>query len=207
VSHDNPVTESYERRDQKNRTREAILAGARALIERGETVTVTAAAAQSGVSKATAYRYFSDPKVLAAESGLAVTVSPYEEVIAGADTTKAKVLAISLYFIDLAIGNEAAFRHFLARNLDAWQASGTARPPSRGARRVLFFEKALEDERSRLTPARFDALVRALSAATGAEAMIALFDVSHTSPENARATVVEVAESLVDRFLGTQQQS
>ncbi len=64
------------------------------------------------------------------------------------------------------------------------------------------FEMALEDERSRLTPERFEALMRALSSATGTEALIALFDIVRTSPENARSTVIEIADALMDRFLG-----
>ena len=197
------MAESHERRKQKRRTREAILAGARALIEMGKTVTVTAAASHSGVSKATAYRYFSDPRVLAAEAGLSVEVSPYEVVVSGAKTTREKVQAVSLYLLDLSIAHEAKFRHFIARNLDAWQAGGAVDQSPRGARRVLMFEMALEAERGRLSPDQFDALVRALSMATGIEALIALYDVVGASPENARSTVVEIAEALMDRFLGS----
>ncbi len=198
------MSESSERRGQKDRTRESILAGARALIAMGKPVTVTTAAMESGVSKATAYRYFSDPQVLAAEAGLAVEVGAYEDIIFGAETSREKALAVSLYFLDLAIEHEPAFRHFLARHLDAWQSSSGDEKPSRGARRVRMFERALEDERQRLSPQRFDALVRALSISTGTEAMIALFDIVKTNAEIARVTVADVARSLLDTYLGTE---
>lgn len=191
-----------ERTSQKNRTREAILAGARALIERGEPVTVTAAAAESGISKATAYRYFSDPAVLAAEAGLAVEVRDYTEIVQGCDTPREKVLAVSLYMFDLALAHEAAFRQFLARNLDCWLAEGGGEATRRGARRVAMYRQALSEVRPPLPADRLALLVGALSAATGTETMIALDDIARLSPDQARQAVRETTEALLDRFLG-----
>jgi AcrR family transcriptional regulator len=189
-----------ERHAQKSRTREAILAGARDLLARGETVSVAEAAARSGVSKATAYRYFSDPAVLAAEAGLTIEVPGYEEVVAGAATLRARLRAISLFFFDLALAHEPAYRQFLARNLDAWAADGASRRVRRGARRVAMYETALQE--AGMDAARLSPLVRGLSAATGTEAMIALLDVTRADPETARATVLDIADALIDRHLG-----
>lgn len=185
---------------QKTRTREAILAGARDLMARGLPVTVTEAAACSGISKATAYRYFSDPAVLAAEAGLALEVRAYEDIVAGCTTPRQRLRAISLYFFDLALEREPAFRQFLARYLDAWAAGAETLDVRRGARRVTMFRRALEG--SGLPKDRADALVRALSAATGTEAMIALLDVVQTDRDTARRTVADMAEALMDRHLG-----
>lgn len=196
------MTDSRERRAQKARTREAILAAARALIAEGTEVTVTAAARRANVSKATAYRYFSDPKVLAAEAGLAVEVAPFESVVANARDTRERVLAVSRYVFDLSHAHEAAFRQFLARNLDAWLSEGGAPRERRGARRVAMFEAALEDVRERLSRQDFEQLVLALTAATGTEAMIALLDVARTDPDRARRTVEVIAEALLERYLG-----
>ncbi len=199
------MTETRERREQKARTREALLAGARQLIERGAPVTVAAAAAESGISKATAYRYFSDPSVLAAEAGLAVAVLPYEQVVAGAETARARALTVSLYIYDLSVAHEAAFRQFLARNLDAGLRDGGQRRMRRGARRVRMFEAALESERARIPPEEFDALVRGLTMATGSEAMIGLYDVACAPPAAARETVETVATLLLDLYLGAPE--
>jgi len=156
-----------ERQAQKTRTREALLDGARALMLEGATVTVTAAAERVGISKATAYRYFSDPAVMAAEAGLAVEVKPYEEVVAGARTTPERIRAISLYFFDLAVMHEAAFRQFLARSLDASAQDAAGRTERRGARRVAMFEAALDAAGDRIGADRRQRLINALSAATG----------------------------------------
>ncbi|WP_373355909.1 TetR/AcrR family transcriptional regulator [Pseudoroseicyclus sp. CXY001] len=188
------------RQAQKSRTREAILAAARELVAEGQAVTVHAAAEAAGVSRATAYRYFSDPSVLAAEAGLAVAVAPYEEVVAGAETPQARLLAVALYMFDLALANEPAFRHFLARWLDAWAAGEGG--PTRGARRVEMFERALGPGRAGLSPEEAAALVRGLTMATGSEAMIALLDIARSDPAEARASVAEVAGLLIRRYLG-----
>jgi len=189
-----------ERRAQKSRTREALLAAARRLIERGAPVTVPATAAEAGISKATAYRYFSDASVLAAEAGLALAARPYEEIVAEAVGARARTRAVALHFFDLALAHEAAFRRFLARSLDAWSADYGA--PPRGARRPEMFRRALAGERVRLGEARLERLVAALTAASGAEAMIALRDVAGTTPEAGRAAVAETVEALLDRHLG-----
>lgn len=185
---------------QRARTREALLAAARALVARGELATVAAAAAEAGISKATAYRYFSDPAEMAAEAGLAVAVKGYEEVVRGAPDLRARLVAINLYFFDLACDHEDAFRQFLARNLEA----SLARPAAgrrRGARRMAMYARALEEDGAVPQAAR-EPLMRALAVATGAEAMIALLDVAGAPREAARDVAAELAEAILDRHLG-----
>src|SRR6056297_880959 len=147
-------------------------------------------------SRAPAYRYFSDPQVLASEAGLAVEVLDYASIVEGADGARARALAVSLYIFDLSLAHEAAFRQFLARNLDAWLSEGPR--DRRGARRVEMFRRALAG--AGLDPAREARLVAALTAATGTEAMIALIDIARVDPDVARATVAEIAEALLDRY-------
>ncbi|NDW03555.1 TetR family transcriptional regulator [Jiella pacifica] len=196
---------SHERLQQKSRTREAVLAGARALIARGEAVTVAAAAAEVGVSKATAYRYFSDPNTLAAEAGLALDVRPYEAIVVHSSKLREKLLAIGLEMFDLALGHEAEFRRFLARNLDASGQNDRRQAPPRGARRTAMYRRALDETPHDLTEEEQARLVRALSVATGVEAMISLLDVAQASREEARATVQEVAEAILDKYLPTKK--
>lgn len=185
---------------KRSRTREALMAGARALMSRGETVTVAAAAAEEGISRATAYRYFSDAQVLANEAGLAVKVLPYDDVVAGCEGPRARTLAVALYIFDLSAENEAAFRQFLARNLDAWLAHGPG--DRRGARRVEMYHLALKD--AQLDKKDTTRLVNALTAASGTEAMVALYDIAKTDPKSARRAIRDVAEALLDTFGVTQ---
>lgn len=192
-----------ERLAQKARTRDAILRAAREILADGETLTVTNAANRAGISKATAYRYFSDPALLAAEAGMAIELKSYDDVVAGCRTPREKIRAISLYIFDVTLENEATFRQFLARNLDAWLAD--PRPMTRrGARRIAMFEAALEDMRADLAPETSDKLVRALATCTGTEAMIGLLDIAESSREAARDSVLDIAEALMDRHLGPE---
>lgn len=190
------MNESRERVNQKQRTREALLEGARRLIARGEAVTVTAAAEEMAISKATAYRYFKDPAALAAEAGLALEVQPYEAVVAGCAGPRARVIAVSLYMFELSQQHEAQFRQFLARTMDAW-ATNPAQAPRRGARRMAMFEAALAGA---LPEPERRALAQALGVGTGIEALIALADIAQASPAEARAAVQTIAEALCDRF-------
>ena len=186
----------HERVEQKGRTREAILAGARALLARGEKVTVTAAAAEARVSKATAYRYYPDPGTLAAETTLSLNLLPYEAVVAGCGDLRARLLAINLHYFDLACANAAGFRQFLARVLEA-------RPPGdtgRGGRRVAMYQRALDDD-DELPRALHAPLIRALALATGAEAMIVLLDVTRATEAEARETIATVTGLVIDHYL------
>lgn len=189
-----------QRQDQRNRTRAALLDGARTILMRGELLTVTAAAREAGISKASAYRYFSDPALLAAEAGLHLRVAPYQEIVGDAATLRDKLVTISLYFFDLAVANEAAFRRYLGLNLQAATQSQDGRMPHRGARRIRAFMQALEGDKA-INPEQARSIAAALGMATGAEAMIALFDVADLSADQARALVAETAQAICDRML------
>lgn len=190
---------------QKERTRKAILDGARTLLGEGKPVTVAAAAEVHSISKATAYRYFSDPALLVAEAGLDVSVASYEEIVEGLRGLRERLRAISLYYFDLAIDHEAGFRQFVGMTLAAWSPDETKHPPRRGARRVVMYERALATGDVGLTRREREMLIRSLSMATGAEAMIALLDVVGVDAAAARETVSEITDAILDRHLGREK--
>lgn len=189
---------------QKERTRKAILDGARMLLGEGKPVTVAAAAEKHNISKATAYRYFSDPALLVAEAGLDISVASYDAIVADIQGVREKLKAISLYFFDLAIDNEAGFRQFVGMTLAAWKPDGNQSPARRGARRIAMYERALASDDLRLTGQEQAKLINALATATGAEAMIALLDVANVDHATARQTVSEIADALLDRYFGPE---
>ena len=195
------MTQKSGRTAQKERTRKAILDGARTLLSEGRTVTVAAAAEKHSISKATAYRYLSDPALLTVEAGLDITVAPYETIVADLPDLRQRLKAISLYFFDLAIDHEAGFRQFVGMTLAAW-TSDTSKPPlRRGARRIAMYRLALAGDEEGLSQQKKEMLIRALSTATGAEAMIALLDIAGADPVTARETVAEIADAILDRYL------
>ena len=186
-----------DRSAQRMRTRQAILSGARKLLSEGKAVTVAAAAAENGVSKATSYRYFSDPDVLVAEAVLDIAVKPYEDVVGDAANLRGKLMAICLYFLELAFENEAGFRQLLAATLRERRSSNTV--ATRGGRRVSMFRRALSEHETGLSDEQQELLIRSLSATTGMEALIALVDVAGATPEQAREAVRFMVDAMLDR--------
>ena len=191
---------SRERTAQKLRTREAILAGARDLLNEGLPITVAAAAEKKGISRATAYRYFRDPAALTAEAGLSIEVDDYADVIAGANTLRDKLMAINLYFFDLSARNEAGFRLFIARSMEASLAQSDRAATRRGARRIRMYHTALDEAGAARGKAR-DIMCHSLATVTGMEAFIALTDVCGLDVEAARNHVKDMTQAIMDRHL------
>lgn len=186
-----------ERTNQKQRTRDAILDGARQLMGRGEPVTVSAAAAEHRISRATAYRYFSDPQALALEAGLATLVPPYEDVIAGTTDLRSRLAAITASMIRLTLENEAAFRQYLAHAVTATDGSG-----SRGARRVGYMKRALSEFPHDLSAAQQSDLVASLATVAGVEGLVALTDVASRDSVTAARLLGEISDAILTRHLG-----
>lgn len=182
------------------RTREAILSGARALIARGEAPTVANAAAEAGVSKATAYRYFSDPAVMVAEAGIDLAVADYETITAGAQTLADRLKRITVYFFNLACDHESEFRTFLARSVEAVARDG-GRAPRRGARRMVMLRRAL-DEDGTVPRERREDLVRALSMITGTEAMIVAADIARLDRDETCRLIERMTDAMLEGLGG-----
>ncbi|WP_155888894.1 TetR/AcrR family transcriptional regulator [Inquilinus limosus] len=190
------------RSNQKLRTRQALLAAARHLMDRGEPVTVIAAAEAAAISKATAYRYFSDSDALTLEAVLDGGVATPEEIVGEAENVRERVLRVARYLFRLTRDAETKFRLFLARALDAWVADGGRMTIDlRGGRRLPMYEHALAPVRSRMTPHDFDFLVKSLSAASGMEAYIALKDVCRVNDAMADAILASNISAILDRLL------
>ena len=191
------MSDKTERTSQKQRTRDAILDGARRLMGRGEPVTVAAAAAEHGISRATAYRYFSDTQALAMEAGLATLVPPYEEMVAGTTDLRARLAAITAAMIRLTVANEAAFRQYLSHSVTAPKGSG-----SRGARRVNYMNRALADLPHGLPATEQADLVAALATVAGVEGLVALTDVAGCDSARAARIMADIADAILTRHLG-----
>ena len=166
------------RRQQKYRTRRALLAAARQLLERKEAVTVVTAAAEASISKATAYRYFSTSEALIREALLDAHWRSPEEVIGEVTDVRERVRRVHLYLFVHTRQNEMAHRYFLSKALETWVAEG-GKPKAqlRGARRLPMFELALAPLKESLPKADFERLLNSLAGASGIEAYIALKDV------------------------------
>lgn len=191
-----------ERTRQKQRTRDAILDGARQLMARGEEVTIVAAAAEHGISKATAYRYFSDPQALTLEAGLATLVPPYEVMVEGTRDLASRLGAITRGMTALTLENETAFRQYLSSAVASREESDR-----RGARRVAYMRRALQDLPHGLPKHRQEELVALLCVATGIEAVIALLDVARVPRQDVPKLLETLTKMLLEGFVAPQDSS
>lgn len=190
------------RSQQKYRTRRALLAAARQLLENKEPVTVQAAAATAHISKATAYRYFATTEALMREAVLDGIWREPEVVIGEARDVRERVHKVGAYLFEHTRNNESAHRYFLAKALEAWVAEG-GKPKTqlRLARRIPMLELALEPVRASLSKSDFQNLVLSLAGASGIESYIALKDMCGLNDAEADAISRMTIDAILDKGL------
>lgn len=187
------------RRDrQRARTRADLLAAAADLLAAGGPITVPAVAAAAGVSRATAYRHFSDVETLTTEAVLDAETPDLGALLDGLTDPRDRALAVQALFLTWARASEGRFRAFLARTLDAWARGGPG-AVTRGGRRLEAYRRALAP--AALAPEAEDRLVHGLALLTGIEAHVVLTDVCALAPEAADAVARAAAEALLDAVL------
>lgn len=187
---------------QKAPTRAALLQATRELMRDGRQVTVTTAAEAAGISKATAYRYYSDPQALVIEAMLDARVKPVEEILGDATDPRERVQRVRRFLFQLARDQEREFRQFLASTMALWLTNGD--DPGvvlRGRRRLPMYQAALEPVADRLGPAALDRLVHMLAATSGMESYLPLKDICGLDPATADVTAEAITDAILDRFL------
>lgn len=188
-----------ERLNQKARTRIALLRAAQELAAEGKEITVPAVAAHARISKATAYRYFSDPVTLAADAALDLEVASTDSLLGNETDVRKRVHAITDYYRAFSRSHELTFRKYVSRVLDEW-TPGT-KVQRRGARRIPALEIALEPVRPDLPPKKFADLVIMLAAcATGFEQNMVLTDICGLSYKEADRIGREVVDAILDKY-------
>jgi len=188
---------SYEetgRRNQKARTRRALVSAARDMVRLGVTPTVEEAAAAASVSRATAYRYFPNQQAL--------LVAAHPEVDAasllgeGAPTDpEARLDRVVTELAKIFLDSEESYRNMLRLSL----ASGSPGPDLalRKGRRFIWIEDALAPLRREFSSSEFARLVHAISITIGIEALITLVDLGGLSRDRAIEVMRWAAKGLL----------
>jgi len=188
--------DTKERVAQKHRTRNALLISARELLSQGQQPTVPQVADHAGISRATAYRYFSTPEVLAQEALLDAIALQFEHLTASLSTSEDPVRRaedVVSAVLTMVLRNEALFRTYLGFAT----AGGAEGRSSRGGRRVRWLSAALEPLAGDLPKEGFDRLIHALSLLSGIETVVVLKDICGLEPDAMDRTVRWIARSLV----------
>lgn len=174
------------RRNQKARTRTALVDAARELLSRGTTPTVEDAAEAAAVSRTTAYRYFPNQRALVAAA--------YPEVDQASllpenppDDPEQR-LDLLLHATNRIVRDwEMQLRAALRLSLEP--GSDPTEPVMRRGRVIGWLADALEPLATTHPAVDRDRLAVAIRAATGIEAFVWLVDVARYSPDDALATM------------------
>lgn len=190
------------RAGQKARTRAALLEAARKLMAESELVTVTSAADVAGISRATAYRYFSDPQTLTIEALLDSRMQSTAAILGDSTDPRERVQRVRRFLFRLTRDSEAQFRQYLARTMELWlDGEGKSVEMIRGGRRLPMYREALAPASEELGADALERLVVMLAATSGLESFVALKDVCRLDDLAADAIAEAVTNTILDGFL------
>jgi AcrR family transcriptional regulator len=198
--------EATGRINQKQRTRDALVSAARDLVAQGLAPTVEQAATSAGISRTTAYRYFTTQRALlaAAHPETAATSLLPADV---SDDPRERLDAVVTSFIGSTLANESQQRTMLRLSLEATPEE-RAELPLRQGRAIGWIEEALAPLRGRVPDKDIQRLVLAVRAATGIESLVWLTDVAGLSRDKAVESMKWSARALLDQTVaGTQQRA
>ncbi len=190
------------RSGQKARTRAALLEAARKLMAEGKLVTVSSVADLACISRATAYRYFSDPQTLTIEALLDSRMQSTAAILDECTDPRERVQRVRRFLFQLTCDSEAQFRQYLARTMELWlDGEGKSAEMIRGGRRLPMYREALAPVAERLGADALERLVMMLAATSGLESFIALKDVCQLDDAAADAIAAAVTDAILDGFL------
>lgn len=186
---------SFERVNQKRRTRAELLRAARELAERGVQPSVGEVADHAGISRATAYRYFSTPDDLVREAVLDAVATNIQIGTPGSgdsgEDVPGRLTTLLSQVFGMVRDNETMFRALLASTVTG---KGNVK---RGGRRLLWLTEVLEPLRAKLPPAEFKRLVCALSLMGGIETVVVLKDICGLDDGEAEEVTLWAANALL----------
>lgn len=189
--------ESTGRIQQKHRTRGALIEGAQMLLDSGATPTVEQAADAAGISRTTAYRYFSDQRALLLAAIPSVDRSSQLSADAPGDVSQR---------LDLVLREQVKFirrwepqlRAALRLALDQPSATAPAdRPALRQGRAIGWIEDALAPLGRTHPHLDRRRLAIAIRAGCGIEAWVWMVDIAGVSRKDAAAMMQESAQALL----------
>jgi len=194
--------------NQKRRTRAAIVAAARAIVDRGETPTIAQVADEALMTRTTVYRYFPTQESLLLEVSVTLSVAAFEGVLArppDGTTPQQRLVEFVGDFNRFISENEAMFRNALRHYLDTWLATERAgkghEEQIREGRRHAWISSALEPLRGTVSDDEMGRLVAALCLVVGGEAFTVLRDVCRLTPDEAIDVSTWAAQALLDAGL------
>jgi AcrR family transcriptional regulator len=161
---------------QKLKTREILILKANELLKKDALVSIEQAAKEAGISKATAYRYFTKLDALKREASLQMKSRAPEDLFRDLPVGNLEIRLERLidYHFHLFIENENEFRLFLSSVIKESLTDHVTN--LRGGRRIALITEALEPLQKIVPQHEFDHMVYALSLVFGIESITILRD-------------------------------
>jgi AcrR family transcriptional regulator len=187
----------------RGRTFKRLLAEAVALVRRGRIPSVAEVAQSAGVSRATAYRYFpSRSKLVSAV--IAEALAPVQRAVPQEGDAKQRLheLVDRTYsrFAEYEPHMRAALQ--LALEHQSLEAAGLLEEePFRRGQRTEILATTIAPLKSKLKPAAYQRLLKALAVVYGIEPMVILKDICGASDRETEAVVRWMMDALVDAAL------
>lgn len=191
--------ESGGRSQQKQRTRDALVAAARELVAAGLTPTVEQAAAAAEVSRPTAYRYFPNQRALLSAAHPETAASSMLPTDPPTDVSE-RLAAVVDAFTALIVETEGQQRTMLRLALEADPAERAALPLRQG-RAIGWIEEALLPLHDELPAESVHQLAIAIRSVAGIEALSWLLDVARLPHAEAVRLMKWSAQSLLSAAL------
>jgi AcrR family transcriptional regulator len=191
----------------RGRTFKRLLAEAVALVRRGRIPSVAEVAQSAGVSRATAYRYFpSRSKLVSAV--IAEALAPVQRAVPQEGDAKQRLheLVDRTYsrFAEYEPHMRAALQ--LALEHQSLEAAGLLEEePFRRGQRTEILATTIAPLKSKLKPAAYQRLLKALAVVYGIEPMVILKDICGASDRETEAVVRWMMDALVDAALRSKQ--
>jgi AcrR family transcriptional regulator len=181
---------------QKQRTRDALVAAARALVADGVTPTVELTAERARTSLTTEYRYFPSHAALLAAAHPEITMASMLPPNPPADVGDRLEIVVARV-TDLVRETEPQQRTMLRLSLDP-ERPGSKELLLRQGRVIGWLEEALAPLADDIGATAVHALAVAIRSGIGIEAYVWLIDVAHVVPEDATELMRWTARSLLD---------
>ena len=162
---------------QKRKTRELLLATAKKMLVKGENISVEQVAQVAGISKATAYRYFSNKDILLKEASLQRGLMDKDDLFGDIDVCNlnARIEKLIDYHFEVLTTNEDVFRLYLGAIMQ--NSVRDKKNYSRGGKRILLIAEALLPLKKEISKETFDKMVNAISLLMGIESVSILKDI------------------------------
>src|SRR5216683_401394 len=190
------------RTQQKQRTRQALVAAAREIVAQGTTPTVEASAAKASISRTTAYRYFPNQRTLLLSAHPEIEARSLLPENPPADPEDRLDIVIQT-FLRLIVDTEPQQRTMLRLSLEP-DPSVRGELPLRQGRAIGWITEALAPLRDRMSEAQLRRLAVAIRSAAGIEPLVWLTDIAGLSREDAVNLMRQSARALLRSALADE---